>query len=128
MCKLKTSNKNGESIYNLLVGEIAISRHAGESFNVANKAVLLEHPEYLAEINGKIQPFAPGTKPCYLNPGLIELYTKDRLRKLKNQIDTDPEGLHSFVISVEPSDGDGHCECSECLKIGSVINLKSRKF
>ncbi len=42
---------------NFLGGEIAISGHAGESFNAANKAVLLEHPEYLAEINGKRQPF-----------------------------------------------------------------------
>ncbi len=61
-----------------------------------------------------------GTKPCYSNPGLIELYTKDRLKKLKSQIDSDPEGPYSFAVSVEPSDGGGHCECTECLKIGSV--------
>lgn len=105
---------------NFLGGEIAIGGHAGESFNLANKAVLLEHPEYLAEINGKRQPFAPGTKPCYSNPGLIELYAKDRLKKLKSQIDADPDGPYSFAVSVEPSDGGGHCECAECLKIGSV--------
>jgi len=105
---------------NFLGGEIAISGHAGESFNMANKSVLLEHPEYLAEIGGKRQPFSPGTKPCYSNPALIELYVNDRLKKLKSQIDADPEGPGSFAVSVEPSDGGGHCECAECLKIGSV--------
>lgn len=105
---------------NFLGGEISISGHAGESFNIANKAVLLEHPEYLAEINGKRQPWSPGTKPCYSNPGLIDLYVKDRLKKLQSQINADPESPGSFAVSVEPSDGGGHCECDECKKIGSV--------
>ncbi|MCX7704860.1 MAG: DUF4838 domain-containing protein [bacterium] len=105
---------------NYLGGEIRISGHAGESFNSANKSVLLEHPEYLAEIDGIRQPWTPGTKPCYSNPGLIELYIKDRLNQLKRQIDADPDGPGSFAVSVEPSDGGGHCQCSECKKIGSV--------
>ncbi len=105
---------------NYLGGEIRISGHAGESFNSANKSILLEHPEYLAEINGKRQPWSPGTKPCYSNPGLIDLYVKNRINQLKRQIDADPDGPGSFAVSVEPSDGGGHCECEECRKIGSV--------
>ncbi|HOK80834.1 MAG TPA: DUF4838 domain-containing protein [bacterium] len=105
---------------NFLGGEIRISGHAGEAFNTANKAILLQHPEYLAEIGGKRQPWSPGTKPCYSNPGLIELYVNDRLKQLKRQIDADPDGPGSFAVSVEPSDGGGHCECAECKKLGTV--------
>jgi len=105
---------------NFLGGEIRISGHAGEAFNTANKNILMEHPEYLAEIGGKRQPWSPQTKPCYSNPGLIDLYVKDRLAQLKRQIDADPDGPGSFAVSVEPSDGGGHCECAECKKIGSV--------
>ncbi|MCM8759356.1 MAG: DUF4838 domain-containing protein, partial [Candidatus Omnitrophica bacterium] len=105
---------------NYLGGEIRISGHAGEAFNTAHKNILLQHPEYLAEINGKRQPWSPGTKPCYSNPGLIELYVKDRVNQLKRQVDTDPDGPGSFAVSVEPSDGGGHCECENCRKIGSV--------
>ncbi len=105
---------------NFLGGEIRISGHTGEAFNAANKAILLEHPEYLAEIGGKRQPWSPGTKVCYSNPGLIELYISDRLKQLKRQIDAAPDGPGSFAVSVEPSDGGGHCECAECQKIGTV--------
>jgi len=105
---------------NLLGGEIRIFGHAGEAFNMAHKQELIAHPEYLAEIGGKRQEWSPGTKPCYSNPGLIDLYVKDRLAAFKGLYEQDPDGPSSFAVSVEPSDGGGHCECAECRKIGSV--------
>lgn len=105
---------------NFLAGQIRISGHAGEAFNMAHKNELIEHPEYLAEINGKRQPWSPGTKPCYSNPSLIELFVRDRVAQLKRQIESDPDGPGSFAVSVEPSDGGGHCQCDQCKKIGSV--------
>ncbi len=105
---------------NFLGGEIRISGHAGEAFNRANKDILIQHPEYLAEIKGQRQSWSEGTKPCYSNPGLIELYIKDRLNQLERQVKADPDGSGSFAVSVEPSDGGGHCECAECKKLGSV--------
>jgi len=103
-----------------LDGEAAISGHAGEAFNVAHRQELAEHPEYLAEIDGKRQPWAEITKPCYSNPGLIDLYVRDRAEAMRKMMTHAPNAPRSFAVSVEPSDGGGHCECAECCKIGTV--------
>ena len=103
-----------------LDGEIHVSGHAGEAFNMAHKKELMEHPEYLAEIGGKRQPWGVTTKPCYSNPGLIALYVKDRVEEFRRTLANAPNSPDSFAVSVEPSDGGGHCECAECRKIGSI--------
>ncbi len=101
-------------------GEFTLSGHAGEAFNRAHKKELTDHPEYLAEIGGQRQAWGQGTKPCYSNPGLIALYVHDRLAAYRRQLAQRPGAPNSFAVSVEPSDGGGHCECAECRKIGSV--------
>ena len=102
---------------NLLGGPLTLGGHAGEAFNVTYKKELLAHPEYLAEINGKRQPWDDITKPCYSNSGLQALYVKYRLDTLRDNLVSYPTTL---TISVEPSDGGGHCECAECKKLGTV--------
>lgn len=102
---------------NLLGGTFTLGGHAGEAFNNRHKKELAEHPEYLAEINGQRRPFDPGTKPCYSNPGLQALYVKDRVDEFRNTLKNTPSAMS---VSVEPSDGGGHCECADCRKIGSV--------
>jgi len=101
---------------NLLGGAIQLSGHMGEAFNLAHKAELEAHPEYVAEVNGARTP-GYTAKLCAANPGLRELFAADRVNFLKAQLAREP-GL--MTVSVEPADGGGHCECAECLKLGSV--------
>lgn len=105
---------------NLLGGEIQLSGHTGEAFNVKYKDVLEAHPEYLAEINGKREPWTEITKLCTSNPDLRKLYVDDQIRLFKESYEYDPNSRSAWGRSVEPADGGGHCECSECRKIGSV--------
>lgn len=105
---------------NNLGGDIAIGGHSYEAFNLAHKAELIAHPEYLAELGGQRQPFGLGVKPCTSNPGLRALYIEDRLAAFKRVIDKYPDSPQAFAVSVEPSDGGGHCQCEECRKLGSI--------
>jgi hypothetical protein len=101
---------------NLLGGEYALGGHSGEAFNLANKATLLQHPEYLAKIDGKYVPWSLTAKLNTANPDAVKLYvdwTVERFRKMRA---TDP---HAFAISVDPSDGGGHCNSDECKTIGN---------
>jgi hypothetical protein len=70
-------------------------------------------------IDGKRAPFTPGVKICASNAEAVALYTEDRLKALRAAVKADPDAPRSFAVSVEPSDGGGHCECAECAKIGS---------
>lgn len=105
---------------NRLGGEIALAGHSYEGFNLSHKAELIAHPEYLAEIGGKRQPWGMITKPCVSNPGVRKLFIDDRLAALKRVVEKSPDSPRAFAVSVEPSDGGGHCQCAACLKIGSV--------
>lgn len=100
-------------------GEFLFSGHAGEAFSVACKAELEAHPEYRAMVNGERLPFAPGVKPCASNPDAVRLYVEDRLKALRQAVKLSADSPRAFAVSVEPSDGGGHCACPECLKIGS---------
>src|SRR5262249_23252822 len=105
---------------NSLGGDISIGGHSFELFNFTHKPELTAHPEYLAEVGGKRQPFANGTKPCISNPGFRALYIADRVGTMKGMLDRDPNSPQAFGVSVEPSDGGGYCECAECKKLGSA--------
>ncbi|MGM0487797.1 MAG: DUF4838 domain-containing protein [Planctomycetota bacterium] len=79
-----------------------------------------EHPEYLAlritedaetgEIASKERS---ENKFCVSNPAVVDLcqqYALDYFAKNPN----------ADMVSMEPSDGGGHCECEECRAMGSV--------
>lgn len=100
-------------------GEYLLAGHSGEAFNARFKKVLEAHPEYLAMIDGKRQSWSPIVKFCASNPEVVDLFTRDRLESLRLQRKLDPEGPRSWAVSVEPSDGGGHCQCPDCLKLGS---------
>jgi len=114
-------------------GEFLLSGHSGEAFNAKYKKVLEAHPEYLAMKNGQRQSWSPIVKFCASNPEVVELLIKDRVDTLRLQRKLDPDGPRSWSVSVEPSDGGGHCECPQCLALGSpsdrvfhVANLVAR--
>lgn len=96
--------------------------HMGNSFNKRNEAYLKAHPNTLAEVDGK-RSFRMGAKHCYSDQALIDLMVKDRLAYYDEQL---ARGKFTAggpaSISVEPSDGGGHCECAGCAAMGHVSN------
>jgi len=97
-------------------GEYALGGHSGEGFNTEKKAILLEHPEYLATVGGKQQPYSIITKLNVSNPDVVKLYVDWTVERLVRTRKNNPNTL---MVSVDPSDGGGHCECAECKKIGN---------
>lgn len=97
-------------------GEYTLGGHSGEAFNTENKAVLLQHPEYLAKVDGKYVPWSLGAKLNAANPEAVQLYVDWSLKRFRDMRRRNP---HAFAVSVDPSDGGGHCNSEECLKIGN---------
>lgn len=96
--------------HNRMGGSLKISfGHSWQNIIAENKQIFEQHPEYLALYKGKRQ----GTKFCISNPDLRKLVIQWALDYFKKRPDAD-------MVSLEPSDGLGHCECEECLKMGSV--------
>ncbi len=88
------------------------SGHAYEGIIAANRAEFDKHPEYYAEVKGK-RELRPDAKFCISNPGLRKLVADHAARQFKKNPKADS-------ISMDPSDGGGWCECSECVKLGGV--------
>ena len=96
--------------------------HAWDSIIRSNKKVFTEHPEYLAlhitrdKKTGKIvKQKRGGNKFCIANPGLVELCKERALNYFAKQPGAD-------MLSMDPSDGGGHCQCAACGKMGKVSN------
>lgn len=77
------------------------------------RRVLLEHPEYMAELGGvRVKPEATRSgmhtyKFCTTNPGLIDAFADS----IADTFDKDPD---RYSLSLSPSDGHGWCECAAC--------------
>lgn len=82
--------------------------HADEGLIERNKAAFAAQPEYRALSGGRRE----SNKLCLSNPGLRSLVVADALARL----DQDPS---RDTVSVEPSDGDGWCECEACRALGA---------
>lgn len=85
--------------------------HAWQTIIADNKAVFDAHPEYRALTGGKRQ----GEQLCVSNLALQKLATDWALAQLRQNPSLD-------MVSMEPSDGYGQCECEECKKLGSISN------
>ena len=99
-------------------GEFTLGGHSGESFNLANKDMLLEHPEYLAKVNGQHGPWSLIAKLNPSNTNAVNRYVKWSVDRFRQARAKDSEGPSAFAVSVDPSDGGGHCTCDECRRIG----------
>lgn len=97
-------------------GEYVLHGHSGEAFNVEKKAILLQHPEYLAEVDGKRVEWNEIAKLNTANPDAVKLYADWSVARFREQRKADP---YAFAVSVDPSDGGGHCNSEECKKIGN---------
>ncbi|MCA9207328.1 MAG: DUF4838 domain-containing protein, partial [Planctomycetales bacterium] len=58
-------------------------------------------------------------KFCCSNPRLIELVAEDRRQLLETDRRSIPE---AFMVSVDPSDGEGTCHCAECARLGTTTD------
>lgn len=90
--------------------------HAWDSIIRNNKKVFEKHPEYMALHTTKDKTVKRGgNKFCISNPGLVELCRQYALNYFKNRPSAD-------MMSMDPSDGGGHCQCEACTKMGKVSN------
>jgi hypothetical protein len=83
--------------------------HAWQTIIAQNQKAFDGHPEYLALTGGKRQ----GPQMCVSNPAVRKIaleYALDHFRR-------HPE---SDMVSLETSDGSGHCECAACKRLGSI--------
>jgi hypothetical protein len=93
--------------------------HSYGSIIGRNKAEFEAHPEYYAlrEDGKRDQERAiAARKFCTSNAGLIELVAQDRIRLLDEARAKNPA---EYMVSVEPSDGEGVCQCENCKKLGA---------
>ncbi|MHB0936070.1 MAG: DUF4838 domain-containing protein [Armatimonadota bacterium] len=96
--------------HNRLAGSHTIQNaHAWQAIIADNKALIAEHPEYLALVNGKRQ----GVQLCVSNPAVRKLMIDWALAQCRKYPERD-------MVSMETSDNTEHCECPDCLKLGSV--------
>ncbi len=68
-----------------------------------------QHPEWFALVDGKRQP----AQLCVSNPEVQQRVIEGVLEAFRK----DPKRL---MVSVEPNDGGGHCECDNCRALGTV--------
>jgi hypothetical protein len=101
-------------------GEFLLAGHSGEAFNLKHRKTLEEHPEYRAMVSGERVPWSQISKFCPANKEVVDLFVRDRLDTYRLARKADPQGMHSWAVSVEPADGGGHCDSPEARALGSV--------
>jgi hypothetical protein len=85
-----------------------------------NKQAFAEHPKYYALLPDGKRDTARAVnarKFCTSNPGLIELVAADRLALLEEERRSNPA---AYMVSVDPSDGEGTCHCENCQALGTT--------
>jgi hypothetical protein len=93
--------------------------HSYGDIILRNQAEFAAHPEYYALLpDGKRDTARAinARKFCVSNPGLEALVAQDRIKLLGELRKANPL---AYMVSVEPSDGEGVCECDNCKRLGS---------
>ena len=83
--------------------------HAWQSVIIGNQKTFDAHPEFYALVKGERK----GPQLCVSNPEVRKICTDWALAKLERFPEHD-------MVSMETSDGLGHCECEKCVAMGSV--------
>ncbi len=89
--------------------------HAWESIIAQNRKTFEAHPEYLALVKNEKDGTAQrkGEKFCLSNPAARKIVVDHALAHFEKNPGSD-------MVSVEPSDGGGHCQCDPCAAMGGV--------
>lgn len=106
---------------NRMGGTYTLKGHAWNPFLWRHVKELQAHPEYLALVNGERKKVGTAAKFCISNAGFRRLFVADMLKQLQQQMEKSPGALR-YIVSVEPSDGEGFCTCNECKKLGGISN------
>lgn len=80
------------------------------------------HPEYynlLPSGERNSEGHINARKFCVSNDGLINLVIEDRKKLLAEQRESNP---YAYMVSVDPSDGEGTCVCENCEAIGTTTD------
>ncbi|MFW6059743.1 MAG: DUF4838 domain-containing protein [Phycisphaeraceae bacterium] len=93
--------------------------HVGHHFSRKYEQQLRDNPEYRAEVDGERVDYRVGMKFCIANDEVRQLFIEDRLEEMRRRVEAAPDDLQSHFVGVGPADGGGHCECDQCLAIGS---------
>ena len=87
-----------------------------------NTEAFEQHPEFYAmnEEGERPQPRSPNAaKFCVSNPQLVQLVIDDRIKLFEQQRERNP---NAFMVSVDPSDGQGTCHCENCAALGTTTD------
>ncbi len=106
----------------LSVSSVIRTGHSYGNIIGPNKAAFETHPEYFALLpDGQRdnQRSVNARKFCFSNPGLIELVVQDRTRLLDEYRRANAA---AYMVSMDPSDGEGTCHCEECAKLGTTTD------
>lgn len=96
--------------HNRMAGSFEINAgHAWENIIDQNKKTFQEHPEYYALVKGTRK----GPQFCVSQRAVREMAVEYARRYFKRRPGAD-------MVSMEPSDGGGMCECEDCKKLGSI--------
>lgn len=96
--------------------------HSYGNIILRNEKAFAEHPEYYALMPDGTRDAKRATvarKFCTSNPGLLDLVAADRLRLLETDMKANPA---AYMVSVDPSDGEGTCHCEACAKLGTTTD------
>ncbi len=96
--------------------------HSYGNIILRNAAEFEKHTEYYAQLeNGErdSQRAVAARKFCVSNPGLMELVARDRVRLLEENRKANPL---AYMVSVDPSDGQGTCHCEKCKALGTTTD------
>ena len=87
-----------------------------------NKEAFANNPELSAmkeDGTRDLKSVPNARKFCFSNPDLIKLVAEDRMKLLEANKRINPA---SFMVSVDPSDGEGTCHCENCKKLGTATD------
>ena len=87
-----------------------------------NKDAFASNPELSAmkEDGTRDQTSVPNARKfCVSNPALIELVARDRKQLLDTNRRSNPA---AFMVSIDPSDGQGTCHCENCKALGTTTD------
>ena len=122
-------------IRNRLGGAYTLVGHAWGDVLAQWHDYLKGRPEEMALVNGKrVSVDAPNAKFCLSNDDFQKVFIFHMTRQLKKMMKDNPYAPR-YIVSVEPSDGEGDCECEACKKLGNpstraffMANLVAKEF
>jgi len=123
------------SMRNRLGGAYNLKGHAWGDVVGKWHDYLKERPEEMALVNGKrTSPDNSDAKFCLSNEDFQKVFVFHMTRQLNQMIKDNPDAPR-YCVSVEPSDGEGDCECEACKKMGNnstrvfnMANLVAKAF